>query len=53
MKTLLIISLIISGIVIVNEWNWIGKSSLAWPILGLATSIILIAIYLLGQNGQK
>ncbi|MCX6806690.1 MAG: hypothetical protein NT135_01025 [Candidatus Berkelbacteria bacterium] len=47
MKTLLVASIVIAGIIAINELDWLGKTSLAWPILGLAVSIILIAVYLL------
>ena len=53
MKTLLIISIIIASIIAINELGWLEKTSLAWAILGLAISIISIAIYLLSEKEKK
>ncbi len=47
MKTLLWVSLIIVIIVAINEVFWLGKSDLAWVILGLAVAMCLQAVYLL------
>jgi len=44
MKYLSWISLIIAVIVVINEVTYIGKSSLAWVIIGLSVSIALLAI---------
>jgi hypothetical protein len=43
-KTLAVISLIIALIVAINEMTWIGKSDLAWPLIGIAIAIGLVAI---------
>lgn len=47
MKYLLWTSLIIVVILVINELVWIGKSDLAWVILGLAIAVGLQAAYLL------
>lgn len=47
MKYLPWISLIIAGVVVVSEMAWIGKSDLAWVLVGLGVAIGLEAIYLL------
>jgi len=47
MKTLPVISIIIAAIVAIAELSYIGKTSLAWVILGLAVSVVLLAIYVL------
>jgi hypothetical protein len=47
MKTLLWISLIIAIIVAINELFWLGKTDLAWVILGLSVAMGLQAVYLL------
>lgn len=46
-KSLLWISLVIAVIILVNEFSWLGESSLALVIMGLAIAIGLQAIYLL------
>jgi len=48
MKYLSLVSLIIAAVVVVNEFSYIGTSSLAWVIIGLAASVILLAIDQLG-----
>jgi len=48
MKYLSLISLIIGAVVIIDEFSYIGKSSLAWVIIGLAASVILLAVGQLG-----
>ena len=40
-KTLNIISLVIAGIVIVSEIQWIGRSGIAIMIVGLAIAVVL------------
>jgi hypothetical protein len=45
MKYLPWASLIIAGIVVVNEITWIGKSDLAWVLIGLGVSVVLLAVY--------
>ena len=47
MKTLLWASLIIVIIIAIQELFWLGKTSLAWVILGLAVAMALQAVYLL------
>lgn len=47
MKGLLWASLVIVIIVVINEITWLGKSDLAWVILGLAVAIGLPVVYLL------
>lgn len=44
MKYLSWISLIIGVIIIINEFTYIGKSDLAWVLIGLAVSVVLLAI---------
>jgi len=51
MKYLPWISLIIAAIVVINEIMWIGKSDLAWVLIGLGVAAGLQAIYLLA--GKK
>jgi len=51
MKYLPCISLIIAGIVVINEIMWIGKTDLAWILIGLGVAVGLQAIYLLA--GKK
>lgn len=50
MKILLWASLIIVIIIIINELFWIGKSDLAWVIIGLAVAMGLQAVYLLAKK---
>jgi len=47
MKGLLWISIIIAAIVAIYELTWLGRSDLAWVILGLAIAVALQAVYLL------
>ena len=47
MKILLWASLAIVIIVAINELFWLGKSSLAWVIIGLAVAMGLQTAYLL------
>jgi uncharacterized membrane protein len=44
MKYLSWVSLLIGIVVVVNEISFIGKSSLAWVVIGLAASVILLAV---------
>jgi len=37
--------LLISGIITAKELSWIGKSDLAWVVIGLSVSVALLAIY--------
>jgi hypothetical protein len=48
MKYLSWISLIIAVVVAINEFSYINTSSLAWVIIGLAVSVILLAVNQLG-----
>jgi uncharacterized membrane protein YoaK (UPF0700 family) len=50
MKILLWASLIIAIIVAINELFWLGKTSLAWVIIGLAVAMGLQAVYLIRKN---
>jgi len=52
MKYLPIGSIIISAVIVINELGWVEKSSLAWIVIGLAVSIILVAIYQLTNKGK-
>jgi len=45
MKYLPWISLIVGAVVMVNEFAYIGKTSLAWVLIGLAVSVVLLAIH--------
>jgi len=47
MKYLLWASLIIVIILVINELTWLGKSDLAWVIIGLAVAMGLQVAYLL------
>jgi hypothetical protein len=47
MKGLLWASLIIIIVVIVNELTWLGRTSLAWVIIGVAAAVGLQVVYLL------
>lgn len=47
MKILLWSSLIIVIIIAIQELFWLGRSDLAWVILGLAVAIGLPVVYLL------
>jgi len=47
MKYLLWTSLIIVVVLAICELAWIGKSDLAWVILGLAVAVGLQVVYLL------
>ncbi|MBZ9577589.1 hypothetical protein KJA13_00940 [Patescibacteria group bacterium] len=44
MKALSWIALIISVIVVINELFWIGKSELAWVLIALGASVVLLAV---------
>lgn len=50
MKGLLYISLILAGLVALNELFYLGETSLALVIMGLAIAIGLIAVYLLKRE---
>ncbi len=47
MRTLLWASLIIVIVIVINELTWLGRSDLAWVILGLAVAMGLQVVYLL------
>lgn len=51
MKYLSWVSLIIGVVVIINEFAYIGKSNLAWVIIGLGASVVLLAVAQIG--GKK
>jgi len=50
MKYLLWASLIIIIVIAINELFWLGKTSLAWVILGLAVAMGLQVVYLLSKK---
>ena len=50
MKILLWASLIIVIVLAINELFWLGKSDLAWVILGLAVAMGLQVVYLLTKK---
>ena len=50
MKILLWVALVTVIIVVINELTWLGRSDLAWVILGLAVAIGLQAVYLLRKK---
>jgi hypothetical protein len=45
MKYLLWASLIIGVGVVINELAYISETSLAWVLIGLAVSVILLSVY--------
>jgi hypothetical protein len=47
MKGLLWVSIVIAAIVAIYELTWLGRSDLAWVILGLAIALVLQTVYLL------
>ena len=49
-KGLLWASLAIVIIVVINELFWLGRTDLAWVILGLAIALGLQAVYLIKKN---
>jgi hypothetical protein len=49
-KSLLWISLVIAVIIFINEFSWLGKSSLTWVIMALAIAIGLQAVYSLAKK---
>jgi len=50
MKGLLWASLVVVIIIVIQELFWLGKSDLAWVILGLAVAIGLQTVYLLTKK---
>lgn len=50
MKSLLYTSLALLGIVILNEFAYLGQTSLAWVLMVLAIAIGLQGIYLIKQS---
>jgi hypothetical protein len=44
MKSLPIVSIVICGIVALNELAYIGETSLAWVVIGLCVAIALLAV---------
>ena len=50
MKYLIWVALVIVAVVIVNEIAYIGQSSLAWVVIGLAVAIGALSIYLLSEK---
>ncbi len=51
MKNLVYVSIIIAAIVVITEFAYIGQTSLAWVIMGLAVAVGLNALAIL--NIQK
>lgn len=49
-KALLWISLIIGLVITVNELFWLGRTSLAWVVIGLAVAVSLQAVYLIRKG---
>lgn len=52
-QSLAVISLIIAGLVAINELDWLGKSDLAWPLMGIAIAIGLLAISQLVKGDEE
>jgi len=52
MKYLLWTSFIIVIVVVINELTWLGRTDLAWVILGLAVAVGLQVVYLLIREGK-
>jgi len=50
MKYLLWASLVIVIIIVINELTWLGRSDLAWVIIGLAVAIGLQTVYLIRKK---
>ena len=50
MKYLLWASLIIVIIIVINELAWLGRSDLAWVIIGIAVAIGLQTVYLIRKK---
>lgn len=50
MKSLPWISLIIAVVVVIDEFTWIGKSDLAWVLIGLGVSVVLLAIHQIARK---
>ncbi len=52
MRYLIYISLLIVGLIAINELSWIGKTDLAMVVIGIALSVFLQGLYLI-QLGRK
>ena len=50
MKYLVWLALLIAVVVAVNEFLYIGQTSLAWVIIGLAVAVGVMCIYLLTEK---
>jgi len=50
MKYWVWLALIAAAVVIFNEIAYVGDTSLAWVIIGLALAVGFLAIYLLGEK---
>lgn len=50
MKYLLWLALLIAVVVVVNEFAYIGQTSLAWVVIALAAAIGAVAIYLVAEK---
>lgn len=52
MKFLSWAALIIAAIVAINEYGYIGQTSLAWVVIGLAVATILNSVAILSKKAQ-
>jgi len=50
MKYLLWLALLIAVVVIVNEFAYIGQTSLAWVVIALSVAVGAVAIYLMAEK---
>jgi len=50
MKYLIWFSLIVAIVAIINEISYVGDTSLAWVVIGLAAAIGAMSIYLLVEK---
>jgi len=50
MKYLIWLALVVAAVVIINEIAYIGETSLAWVVIGLAVAVGALSIYLLVEK---
>jgi len=50
MKSLLYISIVIAGIIFINEIGWLGKTDLAPVILGICIAVGIQGVYLIKKS---
>jgi hypothetical protein len=50
MKYLIWLAIIIAVVVVINEIAYVGTTSLAWVVIGLAVAVGALAIYLLVEK---